>query len=226
VALGHQLANARRGHPDAALMILDLLGDSDAHAALLVYVGDAPTVGEAEPQNRAREQTNVRRLGVGIRTICEDVHDSTVRDLDAIDRRIVQLLQGDGRMPNAKLAAAVDLSPSSCLRRVRLLERDGVIRGYTALVEADEPDRATTVLVEIVLERQTAESMSKFESAVRRFPEVRECYLMSGTSDYLLRVQARDAADYERIHSEHLSRLPGVARVRSSFAIRTVTRRR
>jgi DNA-binding Lrp family transcriptional regulator len=154
------------------------------------------------------------------------VHDSTVRDLDAIDRRIVQLLQSDGRMPNAKLAAAVDLSPSSCLRRVRLLERDGVIRGYTALVEADEPDRATTVLVEIVLERQTAESMSKFESAVRRFPEVRECYLMSGTSDYLLRVQARDAADYERIHSEHLSRLPGVARVRSSFAIRTVTRRR
>jgi DNA-binding Lrp family transcriptional regulator len=148
------------------------------------------------------------------------------RSLDPIDRRIVQLLQGDGRMPNAKLAAAVDLSPSACLRRLRLLEQDGVIRGYTAVVEADEPERTTTVLVEIVLERQTAESMSRFENAVRRVPEVRECYLMSGTSDYLLRVEASGAPDYERIHSEHLSRLPGVSRVRSSFAIRCVTRRR
>jgi DNA-binding Lrp family transcriptional regulator len=149
-----------------------------------------------------------------------------MRALDPIDRRIVQLLQGDGRLPNAKLAAAVDLSPSACLRRLRLLEQDGVIRGYTAVVEADEPERATTVLVEIVLERQTAESMSRFENAVRRVPEVRVCYLMSGTSDYLLRVEVRAAPDYERIHSEQLSRLPGVARVRSSFAIRTVTRRR
>ena len=153
------------------------------------------------------------------------MHESTMRELDATDRRIVQLLQADGRLPNAKLAAAVDLSPSACLRRLRLLEQGGVIRGYAAIVEADE-ERATTVLVEIVLERQTAESMTRFENAVRRVPEVRECYLMSGTSDYLLRVSARDAPDYERIHSEHLSRLPGVARVRSSFAIRTVTRRR
>jgi DNA-binding Lrp family transcriptional regulator len=149
-----------------------------------------------------------------------------MRQLDPIDRRIVQLLQADGRLPNAKLAAAVDLSPSACLRRLRLLERDGVIRGYTALVDTDEPEHATTVLVEIVLERQTAESLTRFEHAVRKIPEVGECYLMSGTSDYLLRVQARDAADYERIHSGQLSRLPGVTRVKSSFAIRTVTRRR
>jgi len=149
-----------------------------------------------------------------------------MRDLDAIDRRLLGLLQTDGRMPNAKLAAAVGLSPSSCLRRLRLLERDGVIRGYTALVDVDEPERATTVLVEVELSHQTAETMTRFENAVRRLPEIRECYLMSGTSDYLLRVVARDAADYERIHSEHLSRLPGVSRVRSSFAIRTVTRRR
>ncbi|HMG20799.1 MAG TPA: Lrp/AsnC family transcriptional regulator [Kofleriaceae bacterium] len=147
-----------------------------------------------------------------------------MRPLDAIDRKIVQLLQQDGRLPNAKLAAAVELSPSSCLRRLRMLERDGVIRGYTALIAADGPDHAT-VVVEIVLERQTAESMTRFENAVRRCPEVRECYLMSGTSDYLLRVEARDTADYERIHSEQLSRLPGVARVKSSFAIRNVTRR-
>jgi DNA-binding Lrp family transcriptional regulator len=149
-----------------------------------------------------------------------------MRDLDAIDRHLLDLLQQDGRTPNAKLAAAVGLSPSSCLRRLRLLERDGVIRGYTALVDVDEPERATTVLVEVELERQTAETMTRFENAVRRLPEIRECYLMSGTSDYLLRVVARDAADYERIHSEHLSRHPGVSRVRSSFAIRTVARRR
>ena len=147
-----------------------------------------------------------------------------MRAIDAVDRRIVQLLQEDGRLPNAKLAAAVKLSPSSCLRRLRRLEREGVIRGYTALVDADEPERAT-VVVEIVLERQTAESMTKFENAVRRCPEVRECYLMSGSSDYLLRVEARDTADYERIHSEQLSRLPGVSRVKSSFAIRRIKRR-
>ena len=154
------------------------------------------------------------------------MQSSTMRDLDATDRRIIQLLQTDGRLPNAKLAAAVDLSPSACLRRLRMLERDGVIRGYAAIVEAEDEQRLTTVIVEIVLERQTSESMTRFETAVRKVPEVRECYLMSGNSDYFLRVEVREQADYERIHSEHLSRLPGVSRVRSSFAIRRVTRRR
>jgi DNA-binding Lrp family transcriptional regulator len=148
-----------------------------------------------------------------------------MRSLDALDRRILQTLQTDGRLPNAKLAAAVGLSPSACLRRLRMLEHDGVIRGYAAIVEADE-ERLTTVLVEIVLDRQTSESMTRFENAVRKVPDVRECYLMSGNSDYFLRVEVREQTDYERIHSEHLSRLPGVARVRSSFAIRRVTRRR
>ena len=147
-----------------------------------------------------------------------------MRDLDAIDRKIIRLLQDDGRMSNSDLAAAVGLSPSACLRRLRLLEHDRVIRGYTAIIEADEVERPTTVMVEIVLERQTAEHMNRFEAAVRKCPEVRECYLMSGTSDYLLRIDARDAADYERIHREQLSRMPGVSRVRSSFTIRCVTR--
>jgi len=147
-----------------------------------------------------------------------------LRDLDTIDHRIVRLLQDDGRMSNTDLAAAVGLSPSACLRRLRLLEQDGVIRGYTAIVESDELERPTTVMVEIVLDRQTADYMNRFEAAVRKCPEVRECYLMSGTSDYLLRVDARDAADYERIHREQLSRMPGVSRVKSSFTIRCVTR--
>jgi DNA-binding Lrp family transcriptional regulator len=147
--------------------------------------------------------------------------------LDPIDHHMLRLLQEDGRMSNAALAAKVGLSPSACLRRLHQLERDRIIRGYTALVASDEPSvTPTTVMVEIVLEKQTAEQMNRFEQAVRRCPEVRECYLMSGAFDYFLRIDARDAADYERIHREQLARLPGVARIKSSFTIRAVTRLR
>ena len=127
-------------------------------------------------------------------------------------------------MSNAALAAAVGLSPSACLRRLHLLERQGVISGYTAIVAEDEAEPTTTVMVEIVLERQTADHMNRFELAVRRCAEVRECYLMSGSFDYMLRIEARDAAHYERIHREQLARLPAVSRIKSSFTIRTVTR--
>jgi DNA-binding Lrp family transcriptional regulator len=147
-----------------------------------------------------------------------------MRPLDDVDQKIVRLLREDGRMSNAKLAAAVGLSPSACLRRLHLLEHDRVIRGYTAIVEAPDPGPTTTVMVEIVLEKQTADVMNRFEAAVRRSPDVRECYLMSGTSDYYLRVEAKDAADYERIHREQLARLPGVRRITSSFTLRCVTR--
>jgi DNA-binding Lrp family transcriptional regulator len=143
--------------------------------------------------------------------------------MDPIDRSIVRFLQEDGRMSNAMLAKRVGLSPSACLRRLRLLERQGVITGYTAIVAEAEARVTITVMVEIVLERQTADNMSRFELAMRRFPEVRECYLMSGSFDYLLRVEARDAADFERIHQQ-LARLPAVARIKSSFSIRAVMR--
>jgi DNA-binding Lrp family transcriptional regulator len=144
--------------------------------------------------------------------------------LDETDRAILRHLRADGRMSNSALAEAVGLSPSACLRRVRLLEYRGVIRGYTAVL-AEQPAReGVVVIVQITLERQTEASMRRFEEAVRRCPEVRECYLMTGMSDYLLRVEARDAADYERIHKDALSRMPGVARIQSSFAIRSVVR--
>jgi DNA-binding Lrp family transcriptional regulator len=144
--------------------------------------------------------------------------------MDEIDRAMIRELRRDGRMPNAALAEAVGLSPSACLRRLRLLERNGTIRGYTVVVE-DAPQRDTvTVIVQITLDRQTDEHLRKFEDAVRKCPEVRECHLMTGMSDYLLRVEVRDAADYERLHKEALSRMPGVARIQSSFAIRTVIR--
>ena len=144
--------------------------------------------------------------------------------MDEVDRAIIRELRRDGRMPNAALAEAVGLSPSACLRRLRLLEHNGTIRGYTVVVE-DAPARDTaTVIVQITLDRQTDDHLRRFEDAVRKCPEVRECHLMTGMSDYLLRVEVRDAADYERLHKEALSRMPGVARIQSSFAIRTVIR--
>lgn len=142
--------------------------------------------------------------------------------LDSIDHTILRHLRADGRVSNADLAAAVGLSQSACLRRVRLLERRGVIRGYTAIVATPSEEEPVVVIVQITLERQTEDAMRRFEEAVRKCPEVRECHLMTGLSDYLLRVEARDAADYERIHKELLSRMPGVSRIQSAFAIRTV----
>lgn len=145
-----------------------------------------------------------------------------MHSLDQLDRKIIRLLRRDGRMSNAKLAAEVGLSPSACLRRLHMLEHSGVIRGYTAIVEDADEERAVTVIVQIALERQTDEFFRRFEMAVRRCPEVRECYLLSGTSDYLLRVVAHDPVDYDRIYKDVLSRLPGVLRIQTSFAIRSV----
>lgn len=144
--------------------------------------------------------------------------------LDPIDQKIIRLLRADGRMTNARLAAEVGLSPSACLRRLRMLEHNGVIRGYAALVDEPAEKDASVVIVQITLERQTEVFLRRFEAAVRKCPEVCECYLMTGLADYLLRVQTRSPADYERIHTEVLSKLPGVARIQSSFAIRTVVR--
>ncbi|MET0529745.1 MAG: Lrp/AsnC family transcriptional regulator [Microvirga sp.] len=142
--------------------------------------------------------------------------------LDAIDERMIRVLRSDGRISNADLAAQVGLSPSACLRRLRLLEQSGVIRGYTALVDDRTAAAETVVIVQISLERQTEEYLRLFEKAARQCPDIRECYLMTGIADYLLRVTVADAASYERIHKEVLSRLPGVARIQSSFAIRAV----
>lgn len=142
--------------------------------------------------------------------------------LDDIDNRIISRLRANGRISNARLAESVGLSPSACLRRLSQLETSGVIRGYTAIVDLGGADQPTVVIVQITLDRQTDDLMRQFETAVRKCAEVRECYLMAAQTDYLLRVEARTIADYERIHAEILSRLPGVARIQSSFAIRTV----
>lgn len=141
--------------------------------------------------------------------------------LDEIDRRILTCLRLDARITNSALAGQVGLSPSACLRRVRLLEQSGTIRGYTAIVAGAAPDEGTVAIVQIALERQTEDYMARFEAALRRHPEIQEWYLMTGDGDYLLRVQIAGIDDYGAFHREVLSRLPGVTRITSSFAMRS-----
>ncbi|APG88452.1 HTH-type transcriptional regulator y4sM (plasmid) [Sinorhizobium americanum CCGM7] len=142
--------------------------------------------------------------------------------LDAIDRNILRMLRVNARMSNARMAKEVGLSPSACLRRIRLLEEAGVIRGYTALVESGSSEDTIAVIINITLERQTEDHLDRFEAAVRKHPEIRECFLMTGGSDYLLRVEVAGAGEFERIHKDILSTLPGVLRIHSSFSIRNV----
>jgi len=145
--------------------------------------------------------------------------------IDAIDRRILAVLQGDGRITNAELAERVNLSPSACLRRVRALEKIGVIEGYAMVLNQAAVGLPDNIFVEITLSSQAEETLNAFEAAVRECPAAMECYLMAGAADYLLRVAAADTADYERIHKTYLARFPGVARIRSSFTLRTVSKR-
>ncbi len=141
--------------------------------------------------------------------------------MDGIDRNIVRLLRLNARIPNSELAAEVGLSPSACLRRVGNLEARGVIRGYTAIVAAPE-EAGVIAIVRITLERQTEAYLNRFEEAVRRHPEIEECFLMTGDADYVLRASAPSAAAYEGLHKNVLSRLPGVTRIHSSIAMRSV----
>jgi DNA-binding Lrp family transcriptional regulator len=145
--------------------------------------------------------------------------------LDKYDRSILAALQEDGRISNVQLAARVNLSESACLRRVRALEDEGYIDRYVALVNQSRVGLGGNVLVHIGLHREEQSELAAFEAAVRNIPEVMECYLMTGEFDYLLRVVVADMADFERLHKEALTRLPGVARVNSSVAIRTVQKK-
>ena len=143
-------------------------------------------------------------------------------DLDATDRRLLSALQKEGRLTNAELYERVNLSPSACHRRVQRLETEGLIDAYVALLNARKLGRPTTVFVEITLSGQADEVLEAFEREVRRVPDVLECHLMAGTADYLLKVVAEDTDDFARIHRQYLARLPGVAQMHSSFALRTV----
>jgi DNA-binding Lrp family transcriptional regulator len=145
--------------------------------------------------------------------------------MDRIDKAILHELQTDAKLTNSALAERVNLSESACLRRVRNLEASHLIRGYVCLVDQSTAGYPDNVFVQITLHSQQRDDLAAFESAVMAIPEVMECYLMSGEADYIVRVIVRDARDYERIHSQYLTRLPGVDRVHSSFALRTVIKK-
>lgn len=145
-------------------------------------------------------------------------------EIDATDRRILGVLQKDGRITNAQLSERVNLSPSACHRRVQRLEEEGLIAGYVALLDARRMGRPTTVFVEITLQGQADELLDAFEREVARVPDLLECHLMAGTADYLLKIVAQDTEDFARIHRKYLSRLPGVRQMHSSFALRTVVK--
>jgi Lrp/AsnC family transcriptional regulator, leucine-responsive regulatory protein len=142
--------------------------------------------------------------------------------LDAIDVRILRILQDRAEISNVELSEAVGLSPSPCLRRVKILEEAGIIRRRVTLLDPRSVGLSVNIFVSVALEKQVEERLQEFEAAVRQRPEVMECYLMTGESDYLLRVVVPDLDAYERFLKEHLTRIPGVASIKSSFALNQV----
>jgi Lrp/AsnC family transcriptional regulator, leucine-responsive regulatory protein len=144
------------------------------------------------------------------------------RKLDAMDKRILSVLQRDAKLTNVELADAVSLSPSPTLSRVKSLERDNVISRYIALLNPLAVGLNVNVFVRVRLEKQSREILSAFEAAIMAHEEVLDCYLMSGEADYLLRVAVPDVASLERLTIDRLSRMPGVANIQSSFALKEV----
>jgi Lrp/AsnC family transcriptional regulator, leucine-responsive regulatory protein len=142
--------------------------------------------------------------------------------LDQIDRRILAELQQNARLSNAELAERAGISASPCWRRVRQLEQGGVIERYVTLLDPARLGLGVSVFVQVRLATQIESALDVFESAILARPEVMECYLMTGDADYLLRVVVADLGAYERFLMDHLTRVPGVANIRSSFALRSV----
>jgi DNA-binding Lrp family transcriptional regulator len=148
--------------------------------------------------------------------------EEKTQTLDEIDRRILVELQRDGRLTNQDLAGRIGVSASPCWRRVRALEEAGVIKGYAALVDPAALGLNVSVFTQVSLERQEKKALQVFETAVGEWPEIMECYLMTGDADYLLRVVVPDLAAYERFLMARLTRIRGIASIKSSFALRSV----
>lgn len=142
--------------------------------------------------------------------------------LDRTDFRILRLLQNSGRMSNTELADSVGLSPSPCLRRVKLLEQQGIIKRYAAIVDATAVGLPISIFVNVSLHNQERKSLEQFEAHVSGYDEVMECYLMTGSFDYMLRIVVPDLESYEHFLAEKLTRTPGVANIQSSFTLKQV----
>lgn len=145
--------------------------------------------------------------------------------MDAMDRKIIAILQTEGRIKMAELSERVGLSPTPCARRVALLEDAGVITGYSARVDQAKLGLPVTIFVAVELEHQSTDALQAFERAVSKFEEVMECYLMTGSRDILLRVVAQDLTDFDRFLEARLMRVSGIRNTRSSFTLRTMIAR-
>ena len=145
--------------------------------------------------------------------------------MDRIDRQIIAALQRDGRQKLAELAETVGLSATPCARRISRLEQDGIITGYSARVDQEKLGLPLNVFIFVELDTQSRDAIKEFENALRRFDEVMECYLMTGTRDVLIRVVAADLPAFDRFLEDGLMRISGIRSLRSSFALRTMIRR-
>ncbi len=143
-------------------------------------------------------------------------------DLDEIDRKLLQELQKNARASHQELSERVGLSASPCARRIRRLEAEGYITGYSARIDEEKLGFGFSVFISVRLDRQIDDRLGAFETEVRRFPEIVDCWLMTGSFDYLLRISVRDLAEYERFLTGRLTKLPGVASLESSIPIRRV----
>ena len=142
--------------------------------------------------------------------------------MDELDLKLLGTLQQNARISNVSLAKSINLSPAPCLRRIRDLETRGIIKGYNALLDADQLGWPVSVFIEIRLERQVTDDLQVFEKAIDEFPEVMECYLMTGTSDYLLRVVSKDLKSLQEFITERLASIPNIANIQSSIALKQV----
>ena len=147
---------------------------------------------------------------------------SKLDSLDEIDRKILTYLQRNARVSNTKLSELVGLSPAPCLRRIRALEESGIIREYVALLDSAAVNRGVTVFIEIRLDLQVKDRLDILEQAIHQWPEVLECYLMTGDADYLLRVAVPDVEAYQHFLRDKLTRLESVASIKSSFGLKQV----
>jgi Lrp/AsnC family leucine-responsive transcriptional regulator len=147
---------------------------------------------------------------------------SIADELDRVDRRILKLLQNEGRISNADLAARTNTSAATCHRRVQRLTSDGYIQSVRAQVAPAKVGRGTLVMVGVVLDRSTPESFGTFEAAARKLPFILDCHLVAGDFDYFLKIRVRDIADFNRLHGEKLIAMPGVRQTRTFFVMKEV----
>jgi Lrp/AsnC family leucine-responsive transcriptional regulator len=153
----------------------------------------------------------------------EILKDSSVNGgLDRIDRRILLLLQDDGRLTNADLAKKVNVSPATCHRRTQRLFDEGYVQAVRAMVAPERVNRGALVVVGVVLDRSTPESFGEFEKATTKLPFILDCHLVAGDFDYFLKIRVRDIADFNRLHGEKLIALPGVRQTRTFFVMKEV----